>query len=210
MTWSEMSQDLTTWFGTWWVNLSWSLVFILIYVLVTRLALPKIQIIVSKSKLKAEATQNAYNMVRLLCGIVTIAILLIVWGVDFSGLLLLSTSLITLTGVAMFASWSMLSNITSYFILLFHPTFQRGNFVRILEMDNYIEGYIADVNLFNIKLITEDRDIIVYPNNMVLARPTIVNPRNRWRVIGKITDRDLVNEVSQSVDDESAKESVKN
>lgn len=191
MNWSELTGNLSSWYGTWWVNLSWSLVFVLFYMLVTRLALPRIEKLVSRSKLRAETTQKAHNTVRLIFGILTLAVLLIVWGVDFSGLLLLSTSLITLTGVAMFANWSILSNITSYFILLFHPTFQRGNFVRIMEMDNYMEGYIADINLFNVKLITEDREVIVYPNNLVLTRPTIVNPRSRWRVIGKIADRDL-------------------
>lgn len=190
---NEWLNRLSQWGELYWVNLSWSLIFILLYMLVTRLALPKIEAIVNKSKLRAEATQKAYHTFRLLFGVITLAILLIVWGVDFSGLLLLSTSLLTLTGVAMFASWSLLSNVTSYFILLFHPAFRRGNFVRILDVDNYLEGYIADVNLFNTRLVTEDREVVVYPNNMILTRPTIVNPRSRWRGVGKTSDRDLDN-----------------
>ena len=104
--------------------------------------------------------------------------------------MILSTSILTLTGVALFASWSLLSNVTSYFILLFHNAFRRGNFVRIVDGDNYMEGYIADVNLFNTRIVTEDRETVIYPNNLVLTRPCIINPRNRWKVIGKVTDKD--------------------
>ncbi|MCY7296458.1 mechanosensitive ion channel family protein [Alteromonas sp. a30] len=181
--------DVLNWASNYQASLIWSLVTLLFYLFVTRLALPKIEQKVGQSKLKADAATRAYHTVRLLVATLTVAIVLLVWGIDFSGLLVLSTSLITLTGVALFASWSLLSNITSYFILLFQNSFRRGNFIRIIDVDNYIEGYIAEVNPFNTKLITEDREIVVYPNNLILARPTIINPRQRWSVIGKTTDR---------------------
>lgn len=180
--------EFINWGKAYQASLIWSLVTLFFHLFVTRLALPKIEQKVDQSNLKAEATVRAYHTVRLVMGIITIAIVLLVWGIDFSGLLVLSTSLITLTGVALFASWSLLSNITSYFILLFQNSFRRGNFIRIIDVDNYIEGYIAEVNPFNTKLITEDREIVVYPNNLILTRPTIINPRNRWSIIGKTTD----------------------
>ena len=119
----------------------------------------------------------------------TLAVLLLVWGVDFSGLIVLSTSIIALTGVALFASWSLLSNVTSYFVLLFQNSYSKGNFIRIIDGDNYMEGYIADINLFTTRLITEDNEEIAYPNNLVLTRPTIINPKQRWQGIGKSTDK---------------------
>lgn len=181
--------ELNQWVFTYATNLYWSLAILLLYIIITRLALPRIQKNVDKSNLKPEATPKAYHTVRLLAATMTLAILLIVWGIDFSVLLVLSTSLITLTGVALFASWSLLSNITSYFILLFQNSYRRGNFVRIIDADNYVEGHIADVNLFNTKLITEDREIIICPNNLILNRPTVVNPRERWSKMGKVSDK---------------------
>ncbi|MEO7781150.1 MAG: mechanosensitive ion channel domain-containing protein, partial [Candidatus Nitrotoga sp.] len=89
-------------------------------------------------------------------------------------------------GVALFASWSLLSNVTAYFILLSQPSFQRGNYIRIIDVDNSVEGYIAELNLFSTKLLTENREIIVYPNNLLLVRPTVVNPKNRLSGIGKL------------------------
>ncbi len=186
---SDWLKGIVDWSTLYSINLTWSLVVLFMYLLVNKLALPRIERSIDKSNLKSEATQKAYHTVRLVSGTITIAILLVVWGIDFSGLLVLSTSIITLTGVALFASWSLLSNVTSYFVLLFNNSYRRGNFVRIIDADNYIEGYIADVNLFNTKLITEDREIVIYPNNLVLTRPAIINPRNKWKTIGKFTDK---------------------
>lgn len=181
--------EITQWVSIYASNLAWSAVVLLLYIIVNRLVLPKIEEGVDNSNLKLESTQKAYHTVRLLSGTIAVAVLLIVWGIDFGGLVVLSTSIITLTGVALFANWSLLSNVTSYFVLLFHNSFRRGNFIRIIDGDNYIEGFISEVNLFNIKLVTESREVVVYPNNLILTRPTIVNPRNRWKVIGKFTDR---------------------
>lgn len=163
---------------------------IFVYFSLTRFILPKVEASVAKSRLRAEAGIKAAHAIRIVGGILVLALLLLIWGVDFHGLLLLSTSLLTLTGVALFATWSLLSNITAYFVLLFHVSFRRGNFIRIVDADNFIEGYIAEIGVFNTRLITEDREVIVYPNNVLIVRPVLVNPRDRLGKIGKITNSD--------------------
>lgn len=165
-----------------------SLLIVFIYFSVNRFILPKVEATVAKSRLRAEAGIKATHAIRILGLIVVAVLLLLIWGVDFNGLLLLSTSLLTLTGVALFASWSLLSNITAYFVLLFHVSFRRGNFIRIIDADNYIEGYIAEIGVFNTRLITEDRETVVYPNNVLIVRPVIVNPRDRLTKVGKIVE----------------------
>ena len=87
----------------------------------------------------------------------------------------------------MFANWSLISNITAYFILLTNVTYRRGNYVRILDGDNFIEGFIADINLFSTRLVTQDRETVLYPNNLILTRPVLVNPKGRWGTLGKVT-----------------------
>ncbi|TBR44245.1 mechanosensitive ion channel family protein [Marinomonas agarivorans] len=176
---NDLLTELLSWFNTYQSGVLWSVFLLLVYFLVTRKIFPLIDRNVEKSGFKDSTLRKAYHVVRLLSGTVTLVALLIVWGVDISGLLLLSTSLLTLTGVALFANWSLLSNITAYFVLLFHTAYKRGNFIRILEIEEVVEGYIADIGIFNVKLITEDREQILYPNNLFLARPTIINPKNR-------------------------------
>ncbi|ABG38790.1 hypothetical protein Patl_0258 [Paraglaciecola sp. T6c] len=186
---TQWADKILDWAQLYMGSLIWTLVMLFVYVLVTKWTLPRIEKKIDESNLKSPEVLRAYHIIRLVVGILTFAIILIAWGIDFSGLLVISTSLITLTGVAFFASWSLLSNITAYFLLLFQTSFRRGNFIRVLDADNYVEGFITEINLFNTKLITEDREIIVYPNNLILTRPSIINPRAKWKTVGKFTDR---------------------
>jgi small-conductance mechanosensitive channel len=178
--------NFITWMDKYYITLLWSGGVILLHVIIVKWTLPKIRKGVKISKLSEESALKAFNIMRIIIGTMTLAALFLVWGIDFSGLLLVSTSLITITGVALFANWSLLSNITAYFILLFQPSYSRGNFIRVFEGDNFVEGTIADVNLFNIKLITDEQETIMYPNNLLLTRLTMLNPRRRLQGFGKL------------------------
>ena len=50
-----------------------------------------------------------------------------------------------------------------------------------------VDSYISEINLFNTKLITEDKEVIVYPNIQLMSNPALINPRTRYKVIGKIS-----------------------
>ncbi|GAC28737.1 mechanosensitive ion channel domain-containing protein [Brumicola pallidula] len=185
------------WFDKYYITLLWSGGVIFLHAVIVKWTLPKIRKGVKISKLTEDSALKAFNIVRIIIGTMTVAGLLIVWGIDFSGLLLISTSLITITGVALFANWSLLSNITAYFILLFQPSYSRGNFIRIFEGDNFVEGTICEVNLFNIKLITDERDIIMYPNNLLLTRLIMLNPKERLQGFGKLVPTVIVENKNQ-------------
>ncbi len=184
---------------TYQMNLIASAIVVVIYLLLTKLVLPKIERGVDRSRFKQQSADKAHHTVQWIGGFIAAAALLLIWGVDFNGLLVISTTVITLTGVALFANWSILSNITAFFVLLMHPSYRRGNFIRVFDGDNYLEAYISEINLFNATMITEDREIIVYPNNLLLGRPAIINPRRRFRVVGKLTDFHVSGEEGQLV-----------
>lgn len=179
-------QQLTRWLIEYQTNLIWTVVMLLLYMVMTRYAIPRLEKNVEKSKLKSSSAVKGLFTARILSGTVTLALILLAWGVDISGLLVLSTSILTLLGVALFANWSLISNITAYFILLTNVSYRRGNYVRVLDGDNYIEGYIADINLFNTRLVTQERETVLYPNNLMLTRPVLVNPKGKWGSLGKV------------------------
>ncbi len=201
--------NFITWMDKYYITLLWSGGVILLHIIIIKWTLPKIRKGVKISKLSEESALKAFNIMRIIIGTMTLAALFLVWGIDFSGLLLVSTSLITITGVALFANWSLLSNITAYFILLFQPSYSRGNFIRVFEGDNFVEGTIADVNLFNIKLITDEQEIILYPNNLLLTRLTMLNPRKRLQGFGKLLPTvTLENYKSEIIDDRANNEDL--
>ena len=173
-------------------NVVWSGLVLLIYLAMSRKLLPKLETNIVKSKLKSNSAIKGLFAARVIVATVSLALLLLAWGIDFSGLLVLSTSIITVTGVALFASWSLISNITAYFILLTNVAYRRGNYVRILDGDNFIEGVIADVGPFSTRLLTAERETLMYPNNLILTRPVLLNPKEKWGAMGKVVAKSSV------------------
>lgn len=165
-----------------------SLVVISIYFIFRKIIYPKLEKNINRDQLKTETLESAIFTLNLFFSIIVLVLILLIWGVELKSLLAISTGLIAITGVALFASWSILSNITSFFILLTHKSYRRDNFVRVIDQDNYIEGYIAEINLFNTKIIGENNEVVIYPNNLLIARPVIINPKDRHSVVGKTQD----------------------
>lgn len=170
------------------VHVSLSLLVLVLYFFLHGKVIPKLECYVAEGALKNGALRSAINIFRLIYGVVSLALILFIWGFNFQWLLAVSSGIIALTGVAMFASWSILSNITAFFLLLAHQSYKRGTFIRIIEADNYVEGTISDINLFNTRLISENREYIIYPNNLLIARPTVINPKNKYAMVGKIQE----------------------
>ena len=179
---------MPAWMSDYLVQIVVSLAVLAFYFVLNRIVVPRLESYVKQGELRNVALRKAVYLFRVLYGIASLAVILVVWGFNFDWLLALSSGIVALTGVALFAQWSMLSNITAFFILLVHESFKRGNFIRIMDGDTYVEGYIAEINIFSTLVITEQNEAINYPNNLLVTRPTIVNPERRFNAVGKIQE----------------------
>jgi small-conductance mechanosensitive channel len=98
-----------------------------------------------------------------------IIIISFIW-VDENQLIYFISSFLTILGIAFFAQWSILSNITAGLILFVNYPVKIGDEITILEKDNNITGEIKDIGAFFITLQTEDKELITVPNSIVLQR----------------------------------------
>ncbi len=108
--------------------------------------------------------------INLLINILATIALIIIWGVQKDDIFLTISSITTVVGVALFAQWSILSNITSGVILFFFFPFRIGDTIKIHDKDFPIQGEIEDINAFHINLITKDGEQMTYPNNILLQK----------------------------------------
>lgn len=93
-----------------------------------------------------------------------------IWGIEKEKLLLFISSVLTILGIAFFAQWSMLANVTAGLILYFNHPLKLGDHIRVLEKDFIIEGKIDDISFFFLHIKTEDGDQITIPNSIVLQK----------------------------------------
>lgn len=184
---TNLKSELFDWFARSETPLILTATVLVVYVLLNML-LARLVKGTERRKARKDAVLKVTRTLRLVTGFFSLLIIMVVWGIEFSSVTIFASTTVTLLGVALFASWSLLSNITAYFVLLFHPSFTRGTFVRIIEADNYVEGYVADLALFSLELITENKATIVYPNNMLLSRVVLVDPPDRLNGVGKVVN----------------------
>lgn len=103
--------------------------------------------------------------------------LITIWGVDFKHVGLLMSSVFAVIGIAFFAQWSILSNITSGIIMFFTFPYRIGDYIIIHDKEMPCEGYIEDIKTFHIILHSKNNEIITYPNSMMLQKGvSIIRP----------------------------------
>ncbi len=115
-------------------------------------------------------TNLVIKYIHILLNLLAIVALIIIWGVEKKDILVTFSSVATVIGVAMFAQWSILSNVTSGIILFFFFPFKIGDIIKIHDKDFPIQAEIEDISAFHVNLKTTDGERITYPNNLLLQK----------------------------------------
>ena len=136
-----------------------------------RLAINKI---VNKYACHSSTISNHSNHIIRICAIFTnigAAIMLIaIWGVDTANLFVTLSSLFAVIGVALFAQWSIISNVTAGLIIFFSSPFKIGDSIRILDKDYPLDAQIEDIQTFYTRLRTAEGELYLMPNNLFLQK----------------------------------------
>lgn len=99
-----------------------------------------------------------------------------IWGVKTDDLYTLFSATFAVIGVAFFAQWSILSNVTSGIILFFSFPFRIGDVIKIHDKDFPIEAQIEDIKAFHTILRTQEGEMITYPNSLLLQKSVTIVP----------------------------------
>lgn len=130
------------------------------------------------SSIMEHRTNLVIKYIHILINILAIVSLVVIWGVQKKDILFTLSSVTTVVGVAMFAQWSILSNITSGIILFFFFPFRIGDVILVHDKDFPIQAEIEDIKAFHMYLKTKDGERITYPNNLLLQKGiSIITPK---------------------------------
>ncbi|MFD2914714.1 mechanosensitive ion channel domain-containing protein [Psychroserpens luteus] len=102
--------------------------------------------------------------------IIALIIEAFVFGAEFKDMALVFSSVFAIIGIALFAIWSILSNVTSGIIMFFSFPYKVGDKVKIHDKDFPIEAIIEDIRAFQLHLRQDNGDLVTYPNNLMLQK----------------------------------------
>ena len=159
-----------------------SVIIIVIYLIIKRISFKVINKTLSEKLIQESRGVIIRNVINLILTIVILIFISLIWGVNQSDLAVFIGSILTVVGVAFFAQWSLLSNITSSIIIFFNHPVKLNDSIIILEGKDYgIEGKVSNIGLFFVTLETKESGEITLPNNIFILK-SIKNVTNEKRI----------------------------
>ncbi|MFL0354599.1 mechanosensitive ion channel domain-containing protein [Xanthomarina sp. GH4-25] len=159
-----------TFFETYQTELLASL-FIIIFLLILRLILKKL---IYKLGRKTGINDARIRLISRYTTVTLVMLALIIetfiFGAQLKDLALVFSSVFAVIGIALFAIWSILSNITSGVIMFFSFPYKVGDKIQIHDKDFPLEGIIEDIQAFQLHLRLDNGDLVTYPNNLMLQK----------------------------------------
>lgn len=122
------------------------------------------------SKPRKVTFSKLVNFILVIAFIISVSF---IWNLTFEGLSIFFASFFTVAGIALFGNWSILSNVTASLILFFNYPFKIGDYIKILDGVDSVEGEVVDINLFNIRMLTTDKKTIAFPNNLAMQKAIV-------------------------------------
>jgi len=152
--------------------------------IITIIALFILKFVVSKairkvgsvSDLNTARTRLIIKYITFGLSAIGIVVLIFIWGVNIRELGLIFSSVFAVIGVAIFAQWSILSNVTAGIILYFSFPFKIGDRIQIMDKEIEYQGnyIIEDIRAFHIHLRNDKSELLTYPNNLMLQKAVLM------------------------------------
>lgn len=129
-----------------------------------------IEKVASKFSYQKPRVKMIKKIINLFITIGALGILLLIWGVDQSEFIYYISTVLTILGIAFFAQWSIISNITSTLIIFFNHPAKIGDTITVFDKDYPIEGKISDIGVFFVILKTKEGEKITLPSNVFIQK----------------------------------------
>lgn len=151
-----------------------SLVAVILFLLIRFIVIKTVRRIGKMSDINSVRTRLVSRYISFGLGIITLVAIVLIWGVNIREIGLIMSSVFAVIGVALFATWSILSNVTSGIILFFYFPYKIGDRIRIQDKDFPEEAVILAIQAFNINLLKDNGELLTYPNNLLLQKGVVL------------------------------------
>ncbi|MBJ7539771.1 mechanosensitive ion channel domain-containing protein [Marinomonas transparens] len=143
------------------------------YVIFSRFLKSSIALLGQKKSINEVRITYVSKMLHL--GLTALFVLLIclVLGVGYGQFAIFFSSVFAVVGVALFAQWSILSNVTASLIIFFSFPYRVGDWVKVVDKDDEVLGQIIEISTFHVIIQRLSSDVVTYPNSLILQKAVI-------------------------------------
>jgi small-conductance mechanosensitive channel len=112
--------------------------------------------------------------VQLLSFLAATVLLSAIWGLEQNEIAVFVGTILTALGIAFFAQWSLLANVTSSLLLFFNHPIKIGDRIKVLDKDYPFEGEVTDLTYFFVHIKSNEGEITTIPNSLLLQKSVSV------------------------------------
>lgn len=102
-----------------------------------------------------------------------LVVMCLILGLGYSEISVFLSSIFAVVGIALFAQWSILSNVTASMIIFFGFPYKVNDRIKILDKDDDMSGIIVEISMFHVILQRPDGNLITYPNTLILQKAVL-------------------------------------
>ena len=126
--------------------------------------------VLKNTKLQRGRRKIIVKAINLFNSLAALLLISAIWSLKQNEIALFASTILTALGIAFFAQWSLLSNVTSSIILFFNHPLKIGDYIEVLDKDYPFGGEISDLTYFFVHIKTEKGEIITIPNSLILQK----------------------------------------
>ncbi len=131
----------------------------------------------SRQRLHPRRVASTRRAVSIIAIALLFATLAVVWSVDFRSLAVASGAILAALGIAFFAQWSVLSNVTTSIIMFWRFPIHIGDRIGLLS-DKSFSGIVTDLTPFFIVIEDDEGNTVTIPNTSALQQAFVIyNPQ---------------------------------
>lgn len=161
---------MSTFFSTYKTEIIYSLVLLIVLFIIRTIIIITVKKIGQKSGTTEARAILIGRYVTVTLVLIAVLIEAFILGANTQDITLLFSSVFAVIGIALFAVWSILSNVTSGVIMFFSFPYKVGDKIKIHDKDYPVEAIIEDIRAFQIILREDNGDLVTYPNNLILQK----------------------------------------
>lgn len=152
------------------LRILFSILIILIASLAVYFIKKAIQNYIKRKSIEVNRRKVIVNLSLIIIYTISMILLSITWAIDFKQITVLFSSVLAILGIALFAQWSIFSNLTASVVLFFYHPVRIGDKIRILDNNFDWVGRVTNMTGFYFFMKTEKGENITLPNNLVIQK----------------------------------------